>query len=322
MAEPLLCESSRRMALFPIEHHDLWKRYKQQVECFWTVGEVDLSSDVQHWNHRLSDEERSFVSLVLAFFAVADSIVADNIAERFGREVTWYEVKCFYDFQKSMENVHAEMYSLLIDTYISDSEEKLRLLRAASSFNCVRKKTDWAKKWIGASNSFAERLIAFAVVEGVFFSGSFCAIFWLKSRGLMPGLSHANQLIARDEGMHQQFATYLYAKHVQGKVEEAVVHDIVSSAVQAEVEFCTEACNVRLVGINGEDMVQYIRFVADRLLTELGCSRLYGVVNPFPWMEMICLEGKTNFFESRVSEYKKAGVVASPDRGFQLDANF
>jgi len=318
--EPLLCQSEKRMALFPILHDDLWSLYKTSVACFWTVGEVDLSNDLLQWKDKLNSEERQFVSLVLAFFAIADSIVADNLAERFAREVTWYECKCFYAFQATMENIHSEMYSLLIDTYIQNQEEKSRLLNAASTFPCIQKKAEWAKKWIASDDNFAVRVVAFAVVEGVFFSGSFCAIFWLKSKGLMPGLSHANQLISRDEGLHQEYAVHLYRRHLKNKLSEATIHELVASAVDVEVEFITEACNVNLIGMNGSDMAEYIRYVADRLVVQLGYSKIYNATNPFQWMELISLEGRTNFFESRVSEYKKAGVTS--DHGFDINGDF
>lgn len=318
--EPLLAPDAKRRALFPIVHNTFWERYKKALACFWVPNEVDLSADLVHWHKKLTSDERYFVSLVLSFFAVADSIVADNLAERFSREVQPYEAKIFYDFQKSMENIHAEMYSLLIDAYIADPKERQSMQDAIESFPCIKKKTDWALRWIESSDSFATRLVAFAVVEGVFFSGSFCAIFWLKKRGLMPGLSHANQLIARDEGMHQEFATHLYSQ-LTHKLSDDTVHEIVDSAVQVEIEFCTEACKVDMIGMNARQMGDYIQFVADRLMAQLGVRPLYNASNPFPWMEVISLEGKTNFFEFRVSEYQKAGVKTG-ELEFSTEADF
>lgn len=319
--EPILSEESKRRSLFPLKYPHLFESYKVARAMFWTPGEVDLSSDVSHWKERLSDEEKGFLSLVLAFFSVADSIVNENLAERFSREVSIYEAKCFYNFQQAMEDIHSEMYSLLIQTYIEDEDEKERLFDSIHSFPCIRKKTEWAERWIHSSRSFGERLIAFAVVEGVFFSASFCSIFWIKQKGLMPGLSHANQLIARDEGHHQEFAVQLY-KELKTKVPESVVHDIVGSAVDAEVEFCVEALKVDLIGMNSESMVEYVKFVADRLLKQLGVGKLYNARNSFTFMEQICLEGKTNFFEMRVSEYTKSGAKKESRQDFALTEDF
>ena len=306
--EYLLSHVECRLHLFPIRYPDLWERYKQAFASFWSVGEVDLSHDLECWTKTLNDDERHFVSTVLAFFASADGIVNDNLAERFGREVTLREAKCFYDFQKAMENVHNEMYSLLIQTYISEPEERDRLFHAVERIPCVRNKAEWARKWIDSAESFATRLVAFAVVEGIFFSGSFCAIYWLKQRQLMPGLCASNTLIARDEGMHQDFAAHLYVTHVVHKLPVQVVHDIVGEAVEHEVAFCRDALPVSLIGMNANDMATYIHFVADRLLTQLGVPKRYHASNPFDWMELISLEGKTNFFEHRVTEYQKSNL--------------
>lgn len=323
MAAPLLLDPEhKRMSLLPIRYPDLWDWYKRAQACFWVVGEVDVSIDLDHWRSRLDENERHFVSVVLAFFAVADSVVADNLAERFSREVQLYEAKCFYACQANMENIHAEMYGLLIETYVSDEEERMRLFDATMHFPCIQQKVAWAERWIDSGDDcFARRLVAFSVVEGVFFSGSFCAIFWLKQRGLMPGLSHANQLISRDEGMHQEFAAHLYTHYVDEPLPHADVHEIVDSAVRIETAFCTEALPVKLIGMNASDMATYIRFVADRLLTQLGVPPLYRASNPFPWMVLQSLEGKTNFFERRVSEYQKAGAHAL-EEGFTTDETF
>ena len=321
--EPLLCEEEKRTNIFPIRHPRIWERYKQALAALWVAGEVDLSRDAEDWA-RLTDDERHFVSMVLAFFANADGIVNDNLAERFGREVQIREAKFFYDLQKTMENVHNEMYSLLIDTYIADAAERDRLLHAVDHFPCVARKAEWARRWIDAEDaSFAERLVAFAVVEGVFFSGSFCAIFWLKGRGLLPGLCTSNSLIARDEGMHQDFAALLYAEMVRGKLSDARAHEIVGDAVAHEKEFICDALRVALIGMNAADMATYIEFVADRLLAQLGHPPLYGAVNPFDFMALQGLETKTNFFESRESTYQKAGArVREGDHTFATDAAF
>lgn len=319
MTEPLLNPEENRWTIFPIQHPRIWDFYKKQLACFWVAGEVDLSKDGADWD-RLTDGERHFVSRVLGFFAASDGIVADNLAERFGREVCLREAKYFYDLQKTMENVHSEMYSLLIDTFVQDTHERALLFDAANKIPCVKAKAAWAHKWIDAQASFAVRLLAFAVVEGIFFSGSFCAIFWLKKRGLMPGLCVSNSLIARDEGMHQQFATFLYREVLHEKVSEAIVHELFDDAVKHEVAFCTDALPVTLIGMNADDMASYIRFVADRLLQEVGVSKLYHVSNPFDWMDLLALENKTNFFEHRVSEYQKVGVRHS--REFSLDEAF
>jgi ribonucleoside-diphosphate reductase beta chain len=319
--EPLLRSEQKRYTLEPIRHDDVWRFYERAEAGFWVAGEVDLAGDLVHWRERLTADERHFVSHVLAFFAASDGIVNENLAERFGREVQMLEAKYVYDFQKAMENIHSQMYSRLISTYIDDAAEADRLFRAVETVPCVGRKAAWALKWIESSASFATRLVAFAVVEGIFFSGSFCAIFWLKKRGLMPGLCQSNELIARDEGLHQDFACHLYVHHVRGRLDEATVHALVGEAVAEEVHFCTEALPVALLGMNAGDMATYIRFVADRLLRQLGHAPLYRAANPFDWMDLQSLQGKTNFFERRVSEYRKAGTAGA--RGdFVTDAAF
>ena len=319
--ELLLRAEEHRLQLFPIRYPSIWERYKRALANFWVAGEVDLSKDPDDWA-ALSDGERHFVSHVLAFFAAADGIVNDNLAERFGREVQVREAKCFYDLQKTMENVHSEMYSLLIETLVEGADERDRLLHAVERVPCVARKAQWAQSWIDSPTAtFATRLVAFAVVEGIFFSGSFCAIFWLKKRGRMPGLCVSNSLIARDEGMHQEFATHLYATHLSHKLSEETVHALVGEAVEHEVAFCRDALPVSLLGMNADDMATYIRFVADRLLTELGVRKLYHAANPFDWMELLSLENKTNFFEHRSSEYRKAGARAE-GHAFGVDDDF
>lgn len=319
--EPLLREEERRFSIFPIGHRGVWERYKASLACFWVPGEVDLSADPVHWK-KLTDEERHFVSHVLAFFATADGIVNDNLAERFSREVTIREVSCFYDLQKTMENIHNEMYSLMVETLVTDPEERASIFNAIESIPCVAKKAAWARKWAESDRSFATRLVAFAVVEGIFFSGSFCAIFWLKKRGLLPGLCVSNTLIARDEGMHQEFATFLYRRYVTNRLTDEEMHAIVRDAVEHEVEFCCDAIPVSLIGMNADDMSEYIRFVADRLLSELECAPLYGATNPFEWAVMQGMENKTNFFEQRVSEYQKVGTQGKGSHTFSTDADF
>ena len=298
-----------RFVLFPIKHATLWKYYKQAVSSFWTSEEVDLASDVRDWE-RLTDPERFFLSRVLAFFAASDGIVNENLVARFCDEVQIPEARSFYGFQIAMENIHSETYSLLIDTFIKEKDEKMTLLSAIDTVPCVKKKAEWALRWITNSRRFAERLVAFAVVEGIFFSGSFCAIFWLKKRGLMPGLTFSNELISRDEGLHCEFACELYSM-LEKKLTNDEVYAIVRDAVEHEKEFICEALNVSLIGMNKELMSTYIEFCADRLIVALGCEKLYNAVNPFDWMELISLQGKTNFFEKRVGDYQKAGVMAS-----------
>lgn len=322
-SELLLRAEEKRFNVFPIRYPKIWDRYKQALASFWVAGEVDLSKDPADWK-KLTQGERHFISRVLGFFASADGIVNDNLAERFSVEVSLREAKFFYDLQKTMENVHSEMYSLLIDTLIEDPQERQTLLCASETIPCVQRKAEWAQRWIHSEASFAVRLVAFAVVEGVFFSGSFCAIFWLKKRGLMPGLCVSNTLIARDEGMHQRFATFLYSEMLEQKLGEDVVHEIVGDAVKHEIAFCTDALPVSLIGMNATDMGTYIEFVADRLLSELGVSTLFHANNPFDWMECISLENKTNFFEHRGTEYRKVGAVGDTkhDHAFSVDADF
>ena len=307
--EAILVEDPHRFVLFPIKHHDIWQFYKNHVASFWTAEEIDLSADQKDWES-LTDGERHFVSHVLAFFAASDGIVNENLAVNFLSEVQYAEAKCFYGFQIAMENIHSETYSLLIDTYIKDPAEKDKMLKAIDTIPCVRRKADWAMRWI-ANGTFAERLIAFAAVEGIFFSGSFCSIFWLKKRGLMPGLSFSNELISRDEGLHRDFACLLYTNHVENKLPEETVYDLIRDAVLIEQDFVTDALPVSLIGMNAVLMNQYIEFVADHLLVSLGLKKIYNVENPFDFMETISLQGKTNFFEKRVGEYQKAGVKNS-----------
>ncbi len=322
MTEPILEDNPQRFVLFPIKHDDIWKFYKKSEASFWTAEEIDLQSDLTDWEEKLTDDERHFIKHVLAFFAASDGIVNENLAENFVNEVQYTEAKFFYGFQIMMENIHSETYSLLIDTYIKDPKEKDMLFNAIEHLDCVKKKADWALRWI-ENGSFAERLIAFAAVEGIFFSGSFCSIFWLKKRGLMPGLSFSNELISRDEGMHCDFACLLYNQHLNNKLSSDTVKEIICDAVAMEKEFVTDAIPVRLIGMNAEMMCQYIEFVADRLLVSLGQNKVYNVENPFPWMDMISLQGKTNFFEKRVGDYRKAGVGATKEeQTFSLDADF
>lgn len=299
-----------RFSLFPIEHPDLWNMYKQHVASFWTADEIDLSADVSDWQNRLNQSERHFISMVLAFFAGADGIVVENLAARFCQEITIPEARCFYGFQMAMESIHQETYCLLIDTYITNPKDREVLFSAHTSVPSVERKAKWAQKYIGSSASFAERLVAFAAVEGIFFSGSFCAIFWLKKRGLMPGLTFSNELISRDEGLHCSFACQLYSK-LRRQLSEQTIHDLIGEAVEVEKAFVCDALPVSLIGMNAPLMSQYIEFVADRLLLDLGYRPLFGSKNPFDWMDMISLEGKTNFFEKRVGEYQKSGVMAS-----------
>jgi ribonucleoside-diphosphate reductase beta chain len=302
--EHILQENSDRFVLFPVKYHDIWEMYKKAEHSFWTAEEIDLAQDLTDWNERLNSDERFYIKNVLAFFAASDGIVNENLAENFLKEVQYPEARCFYGFQIAIENVHAETYSLLIDTYIKDLTEREKLFKAIDNIPSVRKKAEWALKWI-QSDSFAERLIAFAAVEGIFFSGSFCSIFWLKKRGLMPGLSFSNELISRDEGLHCSFATLLYTKYVKNKLSPDRIRDIICDAVEIEKEFVEDSLPVSLIGMNSKLMKQYIEFVADYWLVELGCPKAYGSENPFDFMDMLSLQGKTNFFEARVSEYKK-----------------
>ncbi|MTI32612.1 ribonucleotide-diphosphate reductase subunit beta [Xanthovirga aplysinae] len=322
--EPILKENKGRFVLFPIQHDDIWEFYKKAEASFWTAEEIDLSQDLNDWEG-LNEGEKHFISHVLAFFAASDGIVNENLAENFVAEVQYTEAKFFYGFQIAIENIHSETYSLLIDTYVKDQQEKKHLFNAVETLEFVKKKADWALRWID-QGSFAERLIAFAAVEGIFFSGSFCSIFWLKKRGLMPGLTFSNELISRDEGLHCDFACLLYNNHLQNKLPVEKVTKIITDAVELEKEFVTEALPVKLIGMNAELMCQYIEFVADRLLAELNCPKFYNATNPFDFMELISLQGKTNFFEKRVAEYQKAGVIKEKEAvdkpKFSLDEDF
>ncbi|MFV8359154.1 ribonucleotide-diphosphate reductase subunit beta [Flavobacterium sp. LS1P3] len=321
--EPILQENKNRFVIFPIKHHDIWEFYKSMEASFWTAEEIDLSQDLNDWNNKLSDEERYFVKHILAFFAASDGIVNENLAENFVNEVQYAEAKFFYGFQIMMENIHSETYSLLIDTYVKDEAEKDELFNALEVFPAIKKKADWALKWI-ESDSFAERLIAFAAVEGIFFSGAFCSIYWLKKRGLMPGLTFSNELISRDEGVHCDFAVHLHNHHLVNKVPKERIRSIIVDALNIEREFITESLPVSLIGMNAVLMTQYLEFVADRLLVELGCDREYNTSNPFDFMDMISLQGKTNFFEKKVAEYQKAGVMNTDEdaQKISFDADF
>ncbi len=320
--EPLLKENPNRFVLFPIQHDDVWAMYKKAEASFWTPEEVDLSKDTKDWL-ALTEKERHFVSHVLAFFAASDGIVNENLAMNFSNQVQWPEARCFYGFQIMMENLHSEQYSLLIDTYIKDPVEKDKLFKAIETVPCVKKKADWAITWMQSEEAdFASRLMAFACVEGIFFSGSFCAIYWLKERGVMPGLTTSNEFISRDEGMHTDFACLLYSKLLH-KLSKTKAHKMVREAVRIEKEFITDALPCALIGMNAKLMGQYIEFVADRLLVQLGYPKIWGVACPFAFMERISLEGKTNFFEKRVAEYSKAGVGKSREAmTFATDADF
>ena len=324
----LLCNPENKYTFYPVENQKYYNHYKKQVATFWTTEEVDLAKDRDHYENKLSDNERNFVKKVLAFFAASDGIVNENLVTNFADEVQWAEARCFYGFQIMMENIHAETYSLLIDAYITDPDEKTHLFNALETVPSVRKKGTWALKWLSRKKgSFAQRLVAFAAVEGIFFSGSFCAIFWLKKRGLMPGLTFSNELISRDEGLHCDFACMLHNKLIRGAGEN-MIHRIIAEAVEIETEFVTSALPVELIGMNAGLMRQYIEFVADRLLVSLNSSKLYNVSNPFPWMEMISMQGKTNFFEKRVGEYQKSGVkdggasLGSVQQRFSVDEDF
>jgi ribonucleotide reductase beta subunit family protein with ferritin-like domain len=314
--EEILTASVDRFVLFPIKYNDIWSMCKKQLDCFWRAEEIDLSKDKKDWNI-LTKEEKHFISMVLAFFAASDGIVLENLALRFIDEIQVAEARYFYSNQMLMENVHSETYSLLIDTYIINKQEKLKLFKALDNFSCIKQKADWAVEYIKSNDSFATRLLAFAVVEGIFFSGAFCSIFWLKKRGLLPGLTFSNELISRDEALHTEFAILLYSK-LKYKLSEEKVFSIVAEAVHIEKEFITEALPVRLIGMNSNLMAQYIEFVADRLLIQLGYNKLYNSVNPFDFMEMISLEGKGNFFEKRISDYALADK-AKTENDFDLD---
>ena len=320
--EILLKENPHRFVLFPIQHDAIWQMRKQALACFWTAEEIDLAQDMSHWREQLNDNERYFIKHVLAFFAASDGIVNENLAINFYREVQLPEARSFYATQIQIEDIHSETYSLLIDTYIQDVAEKTELLRAITTLPCVQKKAHWALSWIDNAPSFAHRLVAFAAIEGIFFSGSFCAIYWLKKRGLMPGLTFSNELISRDEGMHCDFACLLYSM-LEQKLPLDILRQIIKEAVALEQEFISDALPVSLIGMNAKLMSEYIEFVADRLLNSLGDNKMYNTANPFPFMEMISLQGKTNFFEKRVGDYQKAGVMADRDKQvFSLDEDF
>jgi ribonucleoside-diphosphate reductase subunit M2 len=318
--EPLLSPDDNRFVMFPIKHNDIWEMYKKQVDCFWRAEEIDLTKDLTNWES-LTGDEKHFISMILAFFAASDGIVLENLASRFMSEIQVSEARAFYGFQIAMENIHSHTYSLLIETYIKNSEEKHRLFNAIENYPCIKKKSDWAQKWIHDNrSSFATRLIAFACVEGIFFSGAFCSIFWLKKRGLMPGLTFSNELISRDEALHCEFAILLYSKLIK-KMNKSRVHEIIKEAVEIETEFICEALPCRLIGMNSQMMTQYIQFVADRLCIQLGYDKIYNVTNCFSWMEMISLDSKTNFFEKRVSEYALANKTQTEDT-FLLTEDF
>lgn len=321
--DSILAPNDQRFVIFPIKHHEVWEMYKKHMAVFWTAEEIDLIPDLADWE-KLNDDEKHFVKHVLAFFAASDGIVNENLAINFHNDVQIPEARCFYGFQIAMENIHSETYSLLIDTYVKDNKEKDRLFNAISTLAPVTKKANWALKWINADRSFAERLVAFAAVEGIFFSGSFCAIFWLKKRGLMPGLCTSNEFISRDEGLHCEFACLLHS--MLGPDEKASIESITSiitEAVEIEKEFISEALPVSLIGMNADMMKEYIEFVADHWLSQLGCPKVFNTANPFDWMELISLEGKTNFFEKRVSEYQRPGIMTEKsEQKFTLDAEF
>ena len=318
--EPLLTEDESRYVMFPIQDQNIWSMYKKQVDSFWRAEEVDLSKDLSHWKG-LTEEERYFIKMVIAFFAASDGIVMENLAMRFMNDVQLSEARAFYGFQIAMENIHSEMYSLLIETYINDKDEKNKLFNAVKTFPCIRKKADWAIKWINDKrSSFATRLLAFACVEGIFFSGAFCSIYWLKKRGLMPGLTFSNELISRDEALHCEFAILLYSKLLK-KTRKDKVYELIKEAVEIEKEFICEALPCRLIGMNSQLMSQYIEFVADRLVVQIGYEKIYKASNPFDFMELISLEGKTNFFEKRVSDYALANKEVKDDV-FSIDECF
>jgi ribonucleoside-diphosphate reductase subunit M2 len=319
-SEPLLAPDDNRFVMFPIQHQDIWEMYKKQVDCFWRAEEIDLSKDLTHWE-TLNADEKQFISMILAFFAASDGIVLENLAVRFMSDVQVSEARAFYGFQIAMENIHSQTYSLLIETYIKNEEEKMKLFRAIDNFPCIKRKSDWAQKWIKDNRSgFATRLVAFACIEGIFFSGAFCSIFWLKKRGLMPGLTFSNELISRDEALHCEFAILLYSKLVK-KITKAKIHELIKEAVDIETEFICEALPCRLIGMNSKMMTQYIQFVADRLCLQLGYDKIYDVANPFDFMELISLEGKTNFFERVVSDYSLANKTVDKNT-FEFSEDF
>jgi ribonucleoside-diphosphate reductase subunit M2 len=318
--EPLLAPDDNRFVMFPIVYQDIWEMYQKQVDCFWRPEEIDLSKDLSHWDG-LQKDEQFFISSILAFFAASDGIVLENLAQRFMREVQVSEARAFYGFQIAMENIHSHTYSNLIETYIKDKEEKSKLFNAITNFPCIKKKSDWAQKWIHDNrSSFATRLVAFACVEGIFFSGAFCSIFWLKKRGLMPGLTFSNELISRDEALHCEFAILLYSKLIK-KLDKSRIHEIIKEAVEIETEFICEALPCKLIGMNSKLMTQYIQFVADRLCVQLGYKKIYNVTNCFDWMELISLESKTSFFEKRNDSYALANTNGKND-AFELLEDF
>jgi ribonucleotide reductase beta subunit family protein with ferritin-like domain len=318
--EPLLVADDNRFVMFPIKHDDIWKMYQKQVDCFWRPEEIDLTKDLKDWES-LNQDERFFISMILAFFAASDGIVLENLAMRFMNDVQLSEARAFYGFQIAMENIHSHTYSLLIETYIKDSAEKHRLFNAIEHFPSIKKKSDWAQKWIHDNrSSFATRLVAFACVEGIFFSGAFCSIFWIKKRGLLPGLTFSNELISRDEALHCEFAVLLYSKLLK-KMSKARIHEIIKEAVEIETEFICEALPCRLIGMNSQMMTQYIQFVADRLCIQLGYDKIYNVTNPCDFMEMISLESKGNMFERKIGEYGLANKTISDDT-FLLNEDF
>ena len=318
--EPLLTPDDNRFVMFPIVHQDIWSMYQKQVDCFWRPEEIDLSKDLTHWD-ALNKDEQYFISMILAFFAASDGIVLENLAQRFMSDVQVSEARAFYGFQIAMENIHSHTYSNLIETYIKDKEEKHKLFNAISNYPCIKKKSDWAQKWIHDNrSSFATRLVAFACVEGIFFSGAFCSIFWLKKRGLMPGLTFSNELISRDEALHCEFAVLLYSKLLK-KMDKSRIHEIIKEAVEIETEFICEALPCKLIGMNSQMMTQYIQFVADRLCVQLGYKKIYNVTNPFDFMELISLDSKCNFFEKRVSEYALANKTTS-ENDFEFTDDF
>jgi ribonucleotide reductase beta subunit family protein with ferritin-like domain len=324
---PLLNQTTDRFVLFPIKYHDIWDMYKKAMASFWTAEEIDLYSDIKDWE-ALNEQERHYISHILAFFSASDGIVNENLALRFYNDVQIPEARSFYGFQIAMENIHAETYGLLIDTYIKDNAKKNYLFKAIDNIPCIKKKADWAMKWIHGNESFAERLVAFAAIEGIFFSGAFCSIFWLKKRGLMPGLTFSNELISRDEGLHTDFACLLYKNYITTKPSDGRIRELITEAVEIECEFISEALPVSLIGMNADMMKEYIRFVADRLMRSLGYGNIYEGKNPFDWMELISMQGKTNFFEKRVAEYQKAGVMNSTKEAagaqfaFSMDMDF
>jgi ribonucleoside-diphosphate reductase subunit M2 len=318
--EPLLTPNDKRFVMFPIQDENIWAMYKKQVDCFWRAEEIDLTKDLAHWD-ALNKDEQHFISMILAFFAASDGIVLENLAMRFMSDVQLSEARAFYGFQIAMENIHSQTYSLLIETYIKDEIEKDRLFNAIENFPCIQKKAQWAQKWIGDNrSSFAKRLVAFACVEGIFFSGAFCSIYWLKKRGLMPGLTFSNELISRDEALHTEFAILLYSKLIK-KMNKSKIHEIIKEAVEIEIEFICEALPCKLIGMNSQLMTQYIQFVADRLVVQLGYDKIYNAANPFDFMELISIEQKTNFFESRVSDYALANKTIDKDV-FEFNSDF